>query len=95
VFDPGCLLVVRVGNLNECETSIKNSRTVENPLFHLLNLGCLVKNSLAKTLLREKRPVEEKKYTQGYNYSVQCSIHLTKVEFEVGHIPSVGYLFPR
>jgi len=58
-------------------------------------MGCLVKTSLAKTLLREKRPGEEKEYTQGYKYSAQCSIHLTEIEFEVGHIPSVGYFFPR
>jgi len=74
---------------------MKSSRTIENPLLYLLNLGCLVKTSLAKTLLREKRPGEEKEYTQGYKCSVQHSIHLTEVEFEVGHIPSVGYLFPR
>jgi len=77
------------------KVKIENSHTVQNPLFYSLNLGCLVKTSLAKTLLRGKRPGEEKEYTQGYKYSVQYSIHLTKVEFEVGYIPSVGYLFPR
>jgi len=60
-----------------------------------LNLGFLVKTSLAKTLLREKRPGEEKEYTRGYKYLVPYNMHLTEVEFEVGHIPSVGYLFPR
>jgi len=58
-------------------------------------MGCLVKTSLAKTLLREKTPGEEKEYTQDYKYSAQCSIHLTEIEFEVGHIPGVWYFFPR
>jgi len=71
VFDPDRLLVVRVGNLNEYESKIEKSRKVENPSFYSLNMGCLVKTSLAKTLLREKRPGEEKEYTQGYKYSVQ------------------------
>jgi len=46
-------------------------------------MGCLVKTSLAKTLLREKRPGEEKEYTQGYKCSAYCNIHLTEIEFEV------------
>ena len=71
MFDPDRLLVVRVGNLNEYESKIEKSRKVENPSFYSLNMGCLVKTSLAKTLLREKRPGEEKEYTQGYKYSVQ------------------------
>jgi len=58
---------------------VKNSREVGNPVFYSLNLGCLVKTSPAKTLLREKRPGEEKEYTQGYKCLVQ-SISLTKVE---------------
>jgi len=58
-------------------------------------VGCLVKTSLAKTVLRQKRPGEEKKYTHGYKYLVKYSMHLTKVEFEVGHIPGVGDLFSR
>jgi len=76
-------------------SQIESSHKVGNPLYYSLNLGCLVKTSLAKTLLREKRPGEKKEYTQGYKYLVQYSIHLTKLEFEVGHIPSVGYFFPR
>jgi len=56
-------------------------------------LGCLVKNSLAKTLLREKRPGEEKEYTQGYKYSVQY-MSLTEIKLEMEHIPCIGYLFP-
>jgi len=70
VFDPGRLLVVRVGNLNDYESEIEERCIVENPSFYSLNLGCLVKTSLAKTLLREKRPGEEKEYTQGYKYLV-------------------------
>jgi len=68
---------------------------VENPSFYLLNIGCLIKTSLAKTLFRKKRPGEEKEYTQGYKYWFNYSIHLAKVEFEVRYIPSVGNLFPR
>jgi len=45
---------------------VKNSCKVGNPLYYSLNLRCLVKTSLAKTLLREKRLGEEKEYTQGY-----------------------------
>jgi len=60
VFDPGRLLVVRVGNLNDYESETEKRCIVENPSFYSLNLGCLVKTSLAKTLLREKRPGEEK-----------------------------------
>ena len=71
VFDPGRLLVVRVGNLNKYESKIEKNHTIENPSFYSLNMGCLVKTSLAKTLLREKRPGEEKEYTQGYKYLVQ------------------------
>jgi len=63
VFDPGHLLMVRAGNLNEFESKIEKSRTVENLSFYSLNMGCLVKTSLAKTLFREKRPGEEKEYT--------------------------------
>jgi len=58
-------------------------------------MGCLVKTYLAKTLLREKRLGEEKEYTQGSKYSAEYSIHLTEIEFEVGHIPCVGYFFPK
>ena len=58
-------------------------------------MGCLVKTSLVKTLLTEKRPGEEKEYTQGYKYWSNYSIHLAKVEFELGYIPSVGNLFRR
>jgi len=42
---------------------LENSRKVGNPLYYSLNIGCLVKTSLAKTLLRKKRPGEEKEYT--------------------------------
>jgi len=70
VFDLGRLLVERVRNLNDYESEIEKRCIVENPSFYSLNLGCLVKTSLAKTLLREKRPGEEKEYTQGYKYSV-------------------------
>jgi len=66
---------MRVRNVGSC--------IVENPSFYLLNMGCFVKTSLAKTLLREKRPGEEKEYTQGYKCSAYCSIHLTEIEFEV------------
>jgi len=55
--------------------------------------GCLIKNSPTKTLLREKRPGEEKEYTQGYKYSVQY-MSLTEIKLEMGHIPCIGYLFP-
>ena len=58
-------------------------------------MGCLFKTSLAKTLLRGKRPGEEKEYTQGYKCSAYCNIHLTEIKFKVGYIPSVRYLFPR
>jgi len=68
---------------------------VENPSFYLLNMGCLVKTSLAKTLIREKRLGEEKDYTQGYKCSAYCSIHLTEIELEVRYIPSVRNLFAR
>jgi len=33
-----------------------------------MKFGCLVKNSLAKTLLREKMPGEEKEYTNYVHY---------------------------
>jgi len=46
---------MRVKTLESC--------IVENPSFYLLNMGCLFKTSLAKTLLREKRPGKEKEYT--------------------------------
>ena len=95
MFDPDRLLVVRVDNLTNMKVKIEESCIVENPPFYSLNMVCLVKTSLAKTLLREKRPGEEKEYTQGYKYSIRYSIHLAKVEFEVGHIPSVGNLFPK
>jgi len=36
-------------------------------------MGCLVKTSLAKTLLRKKRAGEEKEYTQGYKYPLNAS----------------------
>jgi len=58
-------------------------------------MGCLVKTSLAKTLLREKRPREEKEYTQGYKYWSNYNIHSTKLEFEVRYIPSFGNIFAR
>jgi len=45
---------------------VKNGRKVGNPLYYSLILGCLVKTSPAKTLLREKRAGEKKEYTQGY-----------------------------
>jgi len=47
--------VVRVGNLNDYESETEKRCIVENPSFYSLNLGCLVKTSVAKTLLREKR----------------------------------------
>jgi len=46
-----------------------------------MNLGCLVKNSLAKTFLREKMPGEVKEYTQGYKLFTFITLAgLTKVE---------------
>jgi len=48
---------------------------------------------MAKTLLREKRPDEEKEYTQGYKYLVQ-SMSLTKVKLEMGYIQCIRYVFP-
>jgi len=95
VFEPGRLLGVRVGNLNECERKHMEKSYIWEPFFLFIEHGCLVKTSLAKTVLREKRPGEEKEYTQGYKYSAQYNIHLTEIEFEVGHIPGVGYFFPR
>ena len=92
VFDPSRLLVVRVGNLNKYKS---NNVRVENPSFYLLNMGCLVKTCLAKTLLREKRPGEENEYTQDYKYWSNYSINSAKVEFKVRYIPSVGNLFLR
>jgi len=76
------------------------SRIVENPSFYLLNKDASLKPpwpkpSLAKTLLREKRPGEEKEYTQGYKYWFDYNIHSAEVELEVGYIPSVRNLFPR
>jgi len=44
-------------------SEVKNGRKVGNPSYYSLNLGCLVKTSPAKTLLKEKRPGEEKEYT--------------------------------
>jgi len=77
-------------------SEVKNGRKVGNPLCYSLNMGCLVNTSLAKTLLREKRPGEEKEYTQGYKYfDVLEYMFLTKVELEMGHIPCIGYFFPR
>ena len=78
---------MRVRNVGSC--------IVENPSFYLLNMGCFVKTSLAKTLLREKRPGEIKEYTRGYKCSAYCILHLTEIKFEVGYIPSVRYFFPR
>ena len=65
-------------------------------MYYSLNLGCLVKTSLAKTLRREKRPSEEKEYTQDYKcFGVINYMFLTKVELELGHIPCIWYFFPR
>jgi len=47
-------------------SEVKNGHKVGNPSYYSMNLGCLVKTFPAKTLLREKRPSEENKYTQGY-----------------------------
>jgi len=47
-------------------SEINDGRKVRNPLYYSMNLWCLVKTSPAKTLFREKRPGEEKEYTQGY-----------------------------
>ena len=55
MFDPGRLLVVRVENLKRIKSKARRSREVKNPLFYSWNLGCLVKTSQAKTLLREKK----------------------------------------
>ena len=61
-----------------------NSKFVEkrkNPSLLFIELGCLVENSLAKTLIRERMPGEEKEYTQGYRLSVFITlVGLTKVE---------------
>jgi len=92
VFDPGRLLVIRVGNLKCVRSKVRISRELKNPLFYSCNLGCLVKTFLAKTLLREKRPSEEKEYTQGYKYSVQY-MFLTEIKLEMGYVPCIGYLF--
>jgi len=56
VFDPGHILGVRVGNLNECERKHMGELYSWEPFFVFIELGCLVKTSLAKTLLMEKRP---------------------------------------
>ena len=93
VFDPGRLLVLRVGNLKCVRSKVRSSRELKNPLFYSCNLGCLVKTSLTKTLLREKRPGEEKEYTQSYKYSVQY-MFLTEIKLEMGYVPCIGYLFP-
>jgi len=75
---------------------VKNGRKVGNPLYYSLILGCLVKTSPTKTLLREKRPGEEKEYTQGYKcFGAIQYMFLTKVVLEMGHIPCIGYFFPR
>jgi len=50
---------------------------------------------LAKTLLREQRPSEEKEYTRGYRYWFDYNTDSAEVELEVGYIPSVGNLFPK
>jgi len=44
-------------------SEVKNGCKVGNPSYYSLNLGCLVKTSPAKTLLKEKRPSQEKEYT--------------------------------
>ena len=67
---------------------------MKNPLFYSCNLGCLVKTSLAKTLLREKRPGEGKEYTQAYKYSVQYMC-LTEIKLEMRYVPRIGYLVPE
>ena len=65
-------------------SELKNGRKVGNPFYYSLNLRCLVKTSVAKTLLREKRPGEEKEYTQGYKrFDVIQYMFLTKVELEM------------
>jgi len=50
---------------------------------------------LAKTLLREKRPSEEKEYTRGYKYGCVYDTCSTEIKLEVGDIPCVGNFFPR
>ena len=89
--------MVRVGNLNELSTSLRHieSHKVGKPSLYLSKRGCLVKTSLAKTFLREKRPSEEKEYTWGYKYWFDYNTHLAEVELEMGYIPCVGNLFPR
>jgi len=60
------------------------------PLFLFIRLGCLVKQSLAKTLLREKMPSEKKEYTQGYKLFVLITLEtLTKIELEVRYGPKI------
>jgi len=49
---------------------------------------------LAKTLLREKRPSEEKEYTRGYKYGSAYGVCSTEIKLEVGYIPCVGDFFP-
>ena len=95
MFDPGRLLGVRMGNLNECERKHTGKSYSWEPFFLFIEQGCLVKTFLAKTLLREKRPGQEKEYTWGYKYRFDYNIHLAEVELEVGYIPGVGNLFPR
>jgi len=95
VFDPGRLLGVRVGNLNECEGKHMESRIIGNPSFYLLNRGASLKPPWPKPSLGKKRPGEEKGYTRGYKYWFDYNTHSAEVELEVGYIPSVGNFFPR
>jgi len=60
VFDPGRLLGVRVGNLNESNEKHIESHIVGIPSFYLLNRGASLKPPWPKPSLGKKDQVRKK-----------------------------------
>ena len=54
VFDPGRLLVVRVGNLKRVRSKVRSSRGVKNPLFIHEIWGASLKPPWPKPSLEKK-----------------------------------------
>jgi len=75
VFDPGRLLGVKVGNLNECKGKYMENRIVGNPSFYLLNRGVSLKPPWPKPSLGKKDQVR-KKSTLGVTSIGSITIHI-------------------
>jgi len=88
VFDPGRLLGVRVGNLNECKGKHMESRLIGNPSFYLLNRGASLKPPWPKPSLGKKREGEEKEYTRGI-----CGYH-SGARTMATRVLRAGYFWP-